>query len=133
MFDSGPNGRTALVAWHFAHFASLGLGGLIACVGLFDSIRLAGSEYWENTLFRTATCAPLLALTVVYAFTAIRAGATWRALPFFATSYVLLALTIDFQLRLMVKRFEPSGPTVGRYAGSIATILIVLLVVAWLA
>jgi DMSO/TMAO reductase YedYZ heme-binding membrane subunit len=76
---------------------------------------------------------PLLALTVAYGFTAMRNGTTRRALPFFGVSYVLLGLTIDFELRLMVKKFAPSEPTFGSYIMSVGMILFVMLAVTLIA
>lgn len=111
----------------------LGLGAMLAGSGIVQTIELAGAEPREYALFRSATCLPLLFLTAVYGVTALRAGTTRRALAFFPVSYVLLGVTIDFEVRSIVKRFAPSEPTIGRYLGSMATVVAVAAGVALLA
>jgi hypothetical protein len=133
MLDAQRRRRTLPAAWRVAHGVSLGIGGVIAGQGVIESIQLAGTEPRYYAWSRTATCVPLLALTATYALTAVRTGTTWRALPFFATSYVVLGLTVVATVQGIMKGFAPDEPTVGRYVGSIATLLVVLLVVAWLA
>jgi EamA domain-containing membrane protein RarD len=89
-------------------------------MGLIESIRLAGVEHPDLTFRRTVICLPLLALTAAYVVSAVRKGTTWRALPFFAISYVALGLALDFHLIGIMKRFAPAEPTTGNYVGSYA-------------
>jgi hypothetical protein len=111
----------------------LGIGALVAGLGVLDSIRLGGVEPGFLTLRRAGTCGPLLALTFAYAITALRAGTTRRALPFFAFSYAVLALTLQAHFIGITKGFAPGVPSIANYVRSYTITAAVTAVVVLLA
>jgi hypothetical protein len=118
--------QVARVAWQVAYVAALALGTALAAWGIGESVRLAGHEYWEHTFFRAVWSIPLLGLTVAYVVPAFRFSMTWRGLPFFAASYVLLGITVDYHMHLIVKKFAPDEPTLLDYAKSVGKITLML-------
>lgn len=94
----------------------MALGAALAVWGLVSSAQLAGVEPDYSTTKRGATCAAVLVVAAAYSFTGFRRWSTWRAIPFFLLSYILVGVTVMVQMGSIVKDFAPDDPSGMDYA-----------------